>query len=117
MAANYDVARALGWKFVETWSGSMTWEMPCGKRTNHVKDYFQDPATIPEMLAWLRDFGCNAFFQQYHCEDSGWHVDADAWPFIHHRMQKCGSGRCVTLNEALARLVVAVAEASTKKTP
>lgn len=77
-------------------------------RADQCADYSTDPATIPELLAWLRGQDCFALhFTTHKDADWDWCAESDCGrvlPFIYG----------TTLNEALARLVVAVAAARSK---
>lgn len=102
-------ARAMGWTFITFPNGPCPdvkhWKHPEGEyHWRKTPSLSTDPAHIPEMLAWLRKFASVEMF--------AWRNDDVEAATIHsdrHRLD-CRVGGS-TLSEALARLVVAVAEA------
>ncbi len=96
------VAMAMGWRnkstgWVEPKFGAQTMRYP--------RSYSTDPATQAEMLAWLQDRGSRVELVWNEDELPAW----GAWMAPRSKEQ---SG--ATINEALARLVVAVAESEAK---
>ncbi|MEY4783257.1 MAG: hypothetical protein RIR41_1192 [Pseudomonadota bacterium] len=84
------------------------WAFPSGAFAVAVQAYSTDPATIPEMLAWLRPHGRFEFVQW---KDG---MQTASMHDTHRHAADCSVGGG-TINEALARLVVAVAAAKGAK--
>lgn len=105
------VAKAMGWTVEWNKHGGV---LLC--RCEHevrslLPAYSIDCAALPEMMAWLQNRGSSIEMRWEF--DSGWHVE-------HYNATTCASyGEVVgkTLNEAVANLVIAVAESEKERQP
>lgn len=103
-ALNEAVARAMGWTFTTYPDGLEIahWHPPGMTIKNSAKpcpSYFTDPATQAEMLAWLLQHTTGSIA-----------IDVDDTASARCRAWGGTEEVGATINEALARLVVAVAE-------
>lgn len=94
-------ARAMGWQDL----GSLYWCQ--GNRFSEgAPHYSTDPATQAEMIAWLDAHLSDWCIQ--HVQGDTFDMQGDAFG------SEVNAIECATINEALARLVVAVAESEAK---
>jgi hypothetical protein len=101
------VAKELGWSVAPGFFGPV-WRKPGDARSYPPPIYASDWSLLPEMLAWLRERGWLLSMMQI----GGWHVTGEMVSGSLHCRYPV---RAATLPEAVARLVVAVAEREAKE--